>query len=160
MSLFKVDHSKAEGSEFTLLPEGEYEVFAVAGETSTSSSGNPMLTVNYKIRNDYPQEGQGQEIRFDRFVGTEKAMFRFHAVCKALEVEQGVEFDDFADFWKFFKGKALRVVVKHEAATVGKNAGKMFPVVKGFKKSEIGGEMVVATDTTGRIEITDEDLPF
>lgn len=163
MSLFKVDSKQAEGKEFDLLPEGEYEVFPVAGETSTSSNGNPMLTVNYRIRDDVDQAGKGQEIRFDRFVGAEKAMFRYHAANKALGTEDGVEFEDFADWWNYFKGKAIRVVVKHKPATVGKNAGKLFPEVVGFKPSTVGGEIEILsakTDSNGQIDISDDDLPF
>lgn len=165
MALFKVDHSKAEGG-FTLLPEGEYEVFPVAADFSTSSNGNAMITVNYKIRDDVEQEGQGQELRFDRFTATEKAMWRIQAACKAAQFEQGVEFDSLEEFWASFKGKAIKVVVEHEEATFGKNAGKTFPVVKGFKASEVGGEMKTDRKTddpfsgNGPIDISDDDLPF
>lgn len=163
MSMFKFDSKQAEGTGFTLLPEGEYEVFPIAGETSVSSTGNPMLTVNYKIRDDVDQEGKGQELRFDRFVATPKAMWRYHAANKALGTEDGVEFEDFADWWKYFKGKAIRVIVKHEEANVGKNKGKLFPVVNGFKPSEVGGEMKLAADanhTSHEVHISDDDLPF
>jgi hypothetical protein len=122
-----------------------------------------MLTVNYRIRDDVDQEGKGQEIRFDRFVATEKAMWRYHAANKALGTEEGVEFEDFADWWKYFKGKAIRVVVKHEEASVGKNKGKIFPVVNGFKPSEVGGEIEIHApnqNAQGQIEVDDSDLPF
>jgi hypothetical protein len=130
----KFDSKKAEGT-FTLLPEGEYEVFISEIDHGFSSSGNEMLTVNYTIRDDVDQEGAGTKIRFDRFVNTEAALFRFHAANKALKADEDAEWEDFKEWQHFLKGKAIRVVVKHEAATVGKNAGKTFPVVKGFKES-------------------------
>jgi hypothetical protein len=158
----KFDAKKAEGG-FTLLPEGEYEVFPVAADHGTSSNGNDMLTVNYKIRDDVDQEGQGKELRFDRFVDTEGALWRFHAACKAAQFDEGVEFDDLQDFWKAFKGRAIRVIVKHEEATFGKNKGKTFPVVAGFKPSQVGGSMAVTSDGQSggsTFEVTDDMLPF
>jgi hypothetical protein len=45
------DPTKAEGKEFTLLPEGEYEVFiSEIDHGYAQTSGNEMLTVNYTIR--------------------------------------------------------------------------------------------------------------
>lgn len=166
MALFKVDHTQAEGG-FKLLPEGEYEVFPTAADFSTSSNGNPMITVNYKIRDDVDQEGKGQELRFDRFTATERAMWRLQAASKAAQFEEGVEFDTLQEFWTAFKGRAIKVVVEHEEAEFGKNAGKIFPVVKGFKASEVGGEMSLPkvdndpfSRNNGSIDIQDDDLPF
>jgi hypothetical protein len=52
----------------------------------------------------YDQEGKGQEIRFDNFVNTEKAHWRFHALNKALKADEGAEWDDFAEWMPFIKG--------------------------------------------------------
>jgi hypothetical protein len=158
----KFDAKKSEGT-FTLLPEGEYEVFISEIDYGFSSNGNEMLTVNYTIRDDVDQEGQGTKIRFDRLVNTEAALFRFHALNKALKAEEGAEWEDFSEWQHFIKGKAVRVVVKHEEATFGKNAGKIFPVVKGFKESTVGGEMTFTKDgqqSGGKLDITEEELPF
>jgi hypothetical protein len=158
------DPTKAEGKEFTLLPEGEYEVFISEIDHGFSSAGNEMLTVNYTIRDDVDQEGKGTKIRYDRFVNTENAHFRFHALNKALDVQPGAGWEDFKEWSGFIKGKAVRVVVKHEEATVGKSAGKTFPVVKGFKASEVGGEMPTSVTgdpfAGGNIDVDPDDLPF
>jgi hypothetical protein len=156
------DPKKAEGG-FTLLPEGEYEVFISEIDHGFSSNGNEQLVVNYTVRDDVDQEGKGQKIRFDRFTNVEAAHFRYHALNKALKAEPGFTVEDFKEWMPFIKGKAVRVVVKHEAATFGKNEGKIFPVVKGFKESTVGGEMTFAKDgqqSGGSIDITDDDLPF
>jgi Protein of unknown function (DUF669) len=161
------DPSKAEGT-FTLLPEGEYEVFiSEVDHTYAQTSGNEMLVVNYTVRDDVEQEGQGQKIRFDRFTNAEAAHWRFHALNKALKVEPGFTVEDFKEWRDFIKGKAVKVVVKHVEATFGKNAGKVFPEVKGFKESEVGGELhftKVDNDPfnqgSGQIDIKDDDLPF
>jgi hypothetical protein len=89
MSL-KFDSKKAEGT-FTLLPEGEYEVFILAIDHKYSTTGNEMLVVNYKVRDDYEQEGKGQEIRFDNFVNTEKAHWRFHALNRGFKSRRGAQ---------------------------------------------------------------------
>jgi hypothetical protein len=158
----KFDSKKAEGT-FTLLPEGEYEVFISAIDHKYSTTGNEMLVVNYKVRDDVDQEGKGQEIRFDNFVNTENAHWRFHALNKALKAEEGAEWEDFKEWMPFIKGKAVRVVVKHEEATQGKSKGKIFPVVTGFKPSEVGGSLSFAKDgqqSGGSIDISDDMLPF
>lgn len=157
----KFDSKKAEG--FTLLPEGEYEVFIAAIDHKYSSTGNEMLVVNYKVRDDVPQEGQGQEIRFDNFVNTDGALWRFHALNKALDVQEGAEWNDFNEWQHFIKGKAVRVVVKHQEATQGKSKGKIFPTVTGFKESVAGGTMAINADGKSggaSIDISDDDLPF
>jgi hypothetical protein len=158
----KFDSKKAEGT-FTLLPEGEYECFISEIDHGFSSTGNEMLTVNYTVRDDVEQEGKGQKIKFDRFVNTEAAHWRFHAMNKALKADEGAEWEDFAEWMPFLKGKAVRVIVKHEEATFGKNAGKTFAVANGFKASEVGGEMTFAKDdkpSGSSFEVTDDMLPF
>jgi hypothetical protein len=157
------DPKKAEGT-FTLLPEGEYEVFISEIDHTFSSNGNEMLVVNYTVRDDVEQEGQGQKIRFDRFTNTEAAHWRFHALNKALKAEAGASWADFKEWKDYLKGKAVRVVVEHVEATFGKNAGKIFPEVKGFKETTVGGEMHFTKDPfnqgSGPIDISDDDLPF
>jgi Protein of unknown function (DUF669) len=155
------DPKKAEGS-FTLLPEGEYEVFISEIDVTTTSNGNECLVVNYTVRDDVEQEGKGQKIRFDRFTNTETAHWRYHALNKALNVEPGFSVEDYAEWATFLRGKAVRVIVKHVVSTFGKNAGKTFPEVKGFKESEVGGEMHFTNDGqgSGQLDIQDDDLPF
>jgi hypothetical protein len=159
----KYDSTQAEGTGFTLLPEGEYEVFISEIDHGFSSNGNEMLTVNYTVRDDVPQDGGGQKIKFDRFVNTGAALWRFHALNKALGASEGAEWEDFKEWQHFIKGQAVRLVVKHEEATVGKNAGKTFAVAAGFKPSVAGGQMKVNDDPFaggGQIDISDDDLPF
>ena len=157
------DPTKAEGS-FTLLPEGEYEVFISEIDHTTTSNGNEALVVNYTVRDDVDQEGKGQKIRFDRFVNTDNAHWRFHALNKALGAEKGFTVEDYKEWMGFIKGKAVRVNVKHVVATFGKNAGKTFPEVKGFLPSTVGGQMKMAANDDpfagGSIDISSEDLPF
>lgn len=155
------DPTKAEGT-FSLLPEGEYEVFISEIDHGYSSTGNEMLTVNYTVRDDVDQEGQGTKVKFDRFVNTPTALWRFHALNKALDVQPGAGWEDFAEWQQFIKGKAVRLIVKHEEATVGKNAGKTFAVANGFKPSTVGGAMHVSKngDSSPQIDLADDDLPF
>ena len=154
----KYDSKKAEGT-FTLLPPGEYEVFISEIDHGYSSTGNEMLTVNYTVRDDVQQEGQGTKIKYDRFVNTEAAHWRFHALNKALGADEGAEWNDFSEWMPYIKGKAVKVVVKHEKATVGKNAGKEFPTVTGFKTSEVGGQMKTQ-EQASQFEVTEDMLPF
>jgi hypothetical protein len=161
----KFDSKKAEG--FTLLPEGEYEVFISAIDHKFSTTGNEMLVVNYKVRDDVNQEGKGSEIRFDNFVNHDNSIWRFHALNKALKADEGAEWEDFKEWQHFIKGKAVRVAVKHEEATQGKSKGKIFPTVTAFKESQVGGSMHFTkvdddpfNQGSGQIDIQDDDLPF
>jgi hypothetical protein len=155
----KIDHSKAEGG-FTLLPKGEYEVFAKVFDTSVSQSGNDMVSFNYVVREDVPgqEDFKGQEIRFDRFVDTEAAHWRVHAASKASGMEHGVEYDTLEEWARAFKGRSLRVIVDHREYN-----GKTYPEVKGFKESQVGGSLPNESPfegNDGKIVVDDDSLPF
>jgi hypothetical protein len=160
------DPKQAEGT-FQLLPEGDYEVFISEIDHGFTSNGNENIVVNYTVRDDVEQEGKGQKIRFDRFVNVPTAHFRFHALNKALNVQPGFTVEDYKEWATFLRGKAVKVSVKHVEQTFGKSAGKVFPEVKGFKPSEVGGELTFTkasndpfANSGGSIEIKDDDLPF
>lgn len=157
---FKINHDEAgENKGFQVLAKGEYEVFPTDFEMSVSANGNLMATFTYKVRDDVGQPGGGQQIRYDRFVETPKALWRVQAASKAAQFEQGIEYDSLEEWANAFKGKAVKVVVDHEERN-----DKIYPVVKAFRQSDAGGEMSINEDpfanNNGSIVIQDEDLPF
>lgn len=137
---------------FEPIAKGEYEVFPVAFEASVSQAGNEMVQFNYVIRDDVEQKFGGRELRFDRFVASDKAMWRINQASVAADLDMNEEYDALADWAKAFKFKAVRVYVDQET-----NNGKTYAVVKSFKKSEIGGEH---TELDNSLDISDEQLPF
>lgn len=107
-------------SEFKLLPEGEYEVFVSEKESKTSANGNPLMVLNYTVRDDVEtqEEWKGQKVSFDNFTATDNAMWRFNILAKAVGLDVNKEYETPADMledvYNNIQYKALRIVVKHE----------------------------------------------
>jgi hypothetical protein len=152
---FKLDANN-KGGDFQIVERGDYEVYPVAFEKSFSSNGNEMATFNYVIRDDVDQKFKGREIRFDRFVFTDAAMWRVNQASEAAGLDMNKEFADGEAWASEFKNKAVKITVDHEERN-----GKTYPTVKGFKKSDVGGTRAdTGDDGTGQIDIKDDDLPF
>lgn len=126
---FKYDENNAGISPITKA--GEYEVYPSAYVyTLTKATRNPMITMNYKVRDDVDQDGAGSEIRYDNFVDTPKSDWRFNALIKATGAfESGHEFGTLQGWAEEMLGKPVRVKV---AMTTDKN-GKQYPEIKSFK---------------------------
>jgi len=165
MAGLRLDKDNTQG--FTLLPEGEYEVYPVAFAKETAqSSGNKMAQFNYTVRDDVDQEGKGEMIRFDNFVETDGALWRINQASEAAGLDMDKEYPEGVWQWaEDFVNKAVRVVVGHRTYN-----GRTFPEVREFKPSlyggtytppakEAGGSAATATPTEP-IDISDDDLPF
>jgi hypothetical protein len=109
----KVDHNQATDKQFEMIAEGEYEVVISDAEVTESKSGNPMLKMTLTVRNDVAQPHKKQKL-WDNLVVTEKAMFRFQQVSKAVGIPQGKDFKSLEEFRNAVIYKPLRVLVKHE----------------------------------------------
>lgn len=158
---FVKDKNKA-GSNFDVLPAGEYEVFMTGAELKDSKNSEyQYYNVVYTIRDDVEQEGKGRKV-WDIYSLSPKAEFKFHAILDALEVEDGVEFENEAEIIKFMIGKPIVAVLGVEKNEKGERNN-----VKATKPSQIGGEYVSSEASNdpfankgGPINISDEDLPF
>lgn len=164
----KYDPKKAEGT-FKLIPEGNYECFISATDVKTSSTGNKMIEINYKIREDVEgqEEYAGQEIKFDRIVFTPQTEWQYHRMFGAVGFDPETTFETHEEFAKALKGRAVLVEVVHEEATQGKHKGKMFPRVQDIRVSAIGGRMAETPKDTDpfaveapAVDLKDDDLPF
>lgn len=113
MSFLKVSHEEAGGGQFELIAEGEYETVIADVEVTESKSGNPMLKLTVTIRNDVKQPHRKQKL-WDYLVATEKAMFKFHQVAKAVALPNGKDFKSIEEFRNAILYKAVRVNVVHE----------------------------------------------
>lgn len=168
MSFLTFDEKQAEG--FSLPPAGKYEVYVKNAKAVTSGvKGTPGIELLLVIRQDIEQAGKGQNI-YDTLWISEKAMFRFHQINKAVGVEQGTVFETKEDQIKFLLAKPLVVEVEAEEYTNSKNEDRKRLVVKKFEPTEqgLGFTAPVEGDSAsddpfannGPINITDEDLPF
>lgn len=113
MSFLKVNHEQAGSGEYELIAEGEYETVISDVEVTESKSGNPMLKLTITLRNDVKQPHRKQKL-WDYLVATEKAMFKFHQVAKAVGLPNGKDFKSIEEFRNAILYKAVRIVVKHE----------------------------------------------
>lgn len=149
MSIFKINHEEANG--FEPVKPGEYEVTVINYEQKKSAAGNNMIVVDYEIRSDVEQPAQGQKILYDHFVVSEKSMWRFHAISKAAQFPNGMEFNSYKEWADTLLGKHLVLdIVDGEP-----NAkGNVYPQVKGFKESKLG-----APQDEG-FTVSENDVPF
>ena len=160
-SFFTTNASEAGGVDFSPIPEGTYEMIVSEVEIKTFNSGNKGLSVRYTIRDDVDQAGK-KRIVFDNLVCTERAMFKFNQVAKALPELDGKNFTSedqlLKEFARSMKGKAIRVTIGHD-----NTRDSFIEVVKGLDQSSLGTSGSGANPFAGdgnAIDISDEDLPF
>lgn len=114
MSFLKVNHEQASDLQFEMIAEGEYEAIISDVElTESKSSGNPMLKLTVTVRNDVKQPHKKQKL-WDYLVASEKAMFKFHQVAKAVGLPNGKDFKSIEEFRNAILFKAVRINVVHE----------------------------------------------
>lgn len=139
------------------IKPGEYEVFPVKYDIQAAQSGNMRVIVNYEIRSDVDQPGQGQEIKFDNFTVTENSIWRFNQASKAAGMPDGITFGTIEEWASAFMKRSVRVVVGERTYD-----GKTFPEVKSFKESQHSTtkKQDPFADDGKPIDISDDDLPF
>lgn len=122
MTFFNTNYSEV--GSFELVPEGEYEVVISAVENTLSKETKvPMLKLTLTIRTDVDQPAQKRKM-FDNLVASEKTMFKFQQIAKAVGFAEGMAINSIEDFGKQLKFKGVRIKVKHKENTY-KNETKM-----------------------------------
>lgn len=159
MGFMTVNHSEANGAFETVAP-GKYEVIVTKIEPKTSSQGNPMLSIQLTIRDDIEQPHQKQKL-FDNLVQTEKAMFKFQQVAKAMQLPDGTPIETMEDFAREMQFKSFRVSVKNEDYQ-GKPQARItfYDPSESEYSGSVGGSADPFADNGKPIEISDDDLPF
>lgn len=159
--MFKFDSNN---TGFETIEPGEYEVYMNNYTLKQSSTGKNMVVANYTIRPDVEQPAKNQEIRYDNFVVTEKAMWRFNSYAKAIGTPNGHDFGDAEGWAQAMLGKAVRVKTSLN--------DKDYAQVDGFKQTKYPNfaiEPVIKkgapasnpfAQPTGPIEISDDSMPF
>lgn len=139
------------------IKPGEYEVYPIKYDIQAAQSGNMRVIVNYEVRSDVDQPGQGQEIKFDNFTVTENSMWRFNQASKAAGMPDGITFGTVEEWASAFMKRSVRVVVGEKTYD-----GKTFPEVKSFKESQHSTtkKQDPFVDDGKPIDISDNDLPF
>jgi hypothetical protein len=158
MAFFSFDEKQA-GGGFEALKAGEYEAVISKTEVKVSSGGNDMISVQLTIRNDVEQEYGGRKV-FDNYVATEKAMFKFHQVAKALGWAQGEGADSLDEFAQkiLFQPVRLKIGNPRNDPQRGEqtNIQNYLPATVDYA----GGGGDPFADNGKPIDISDDDLPF
>ncbi|WP_437788601.1 DUF669 domain-containing protein [Lacticaseibacillus paracasei] len=117
------------------LKNGEYEVYPYAYDvTPARTTGNKMIVMNYRVRDDIEQAGAGSEIRFDNFVDVANSRWRTNALTNATGAFQDkYDFGTIENWAEQMLGKPIRVKIDLEA----NSNGKSYPKVKNFMKSQV-----------------------
>jgi hypothetical protein len=156
MGFLRTDYSNT--GDFAPLPIDEYECFVSKVEVTESSNKNAMLKVTLTVRDDVPQKGQKRKF-FDNMVETEKMMWKFNQVAKAVQLEEGVELETLEDFAAAIQYKPVRIKNKHEVYN-----GETNDRIAIWKESQYGGDFGSGEGDPfsggGSIDVNDDDLPF
>ncbi len=105
----KVDYNNIEAPQ-GVMP-GTYDVKVCAFDIKTSSNGNPVIVLDYKVREDVEQEFAGSKVRYDNFIFTPSGAWRINAIAKVTGIPNGFDFTTPEDFGKTMMHRNLRIVV-------------------------------------------------
>lgn len=133
--------------EYSLLPEGKYEVFVEAFDDVETIDGVDISRIMFTIRKDVDKDNGGRKI-FTNIKSSENFGWLINGLSKAIGISPNTEFDSLTDYLNAIKGKSLVVKVKHRASI--KDTSKVYVNVVDFFPTTNGA---VATTT-------DEELPF
>jgi hypothetical protein len=163
MSFLTVNHNEAgnnnnEKREFTPIAEGEYEVIISEAKITKSSAGNDMITITLTIRDDVNQQFAKRKI-WDYLVYTEKAMFKFQQVAKALAIPEGTKIDTIHDFQKAIQFATLRIGIKQREEEY-KGEKKVRDYVAVYKRTEASARTVQADPFQTPQKTTSNDFPL
>ncbi|WP_125703748.1 DUF669 domain-containing protein [Lacticaseibacillus daqingensis] len=115
------------------LEDGEYEVYPSAWALEEAkTTGNRMIQMNYTVRGDVQQAGQGAEVRYDNFVLVDSSMWRANALTAAVGgFSDRYDFGSAENWAEMMLGRPVRVRVEQTV----QNNGKTYPEVKFFMPS-------------------------
>lgn len=166
----KFDKSKAEQpTEFDALPAGKYEVFIEKGEVKQATTGSRYINFMLNVRDDHaPQKSYGGRKLFYRLFFTEKTVGIVHGFLEAIGTPQGKDFGDTPDIYipnilAYATGKAALANVKVKVYN-GNNQNEVSflgaSVIGGGKQDDPFGQDEVAATNDGKVDVTEDDLPF
>lgn len=161
---FKFTYDEKQASTgFELIEKGEYEAFISEAEITTFSSGNPGIKVTFTIRDDISGQKFGKRKLWQNLVATEKAMFMFHTIAKAIGKEPGWTANSLEEYRDAIQSKPIRLLIGQKWEVDQNNNRELRNNILAFKESKAGGEYIAESDNPFAgvpLNITDDDLPF
>ena len=121
---FNINHDEA-GGDYSLLPEGEYEVVVKYAHENATKSGTVYISLPLAVRNDIEQKYQNKILWHALWHRREPSAAdlatdgysnaQIQAISKAVGLPNGRAFGSLEEWMAYLEGKPLRVTVKHEA---------------------------------------------
>lgn len=161
---FKYDESQA-STGFELIEKGEYEAFISEAQVTTfKNSGNPGIKVTFTVRDDIDGQKYGKRKLWQNLVATEKAMFMFHTISKAVGMPAGWTADTLEEYAAAIQSKPVRLSIGQKWDTDQAGNKELRNNIVAFLPSKAGGEYIPdsANPFNGAtpVNISDDDLPF
>lgn len=187
MTLFKTDYSNVEEVEFGALPTGEYECIIKSVTEKATKNGKEAVNIALVVRNDLKEvpELKNQNGKYaDRWVFVDEwkrdingvykyKMDNFMHYLSAINVPEGTEVKDMNHLFELLTHKPVLVYIKEEDNTYNGETKKIntvapwnfkqtkFPQVNHvFKEKEDKKEDNPFANSTGPVDVQDDDLPF
>jgi hypothetical protein len=149
---------------FELIEKGEYEAFISDTQIKQFQSGNHGIAVTFTIRDDIEGQRFGKRKLWQNLVATEKAMFMFHTIAKAVGMPPGWTATSLEEYQQAIQSKPIRLVVGQKWETDNNGNRELRNNIVAFKESKAGGEYIPESNNpfagTTPINISDDDLPF
>ncbi len=159
MSFFTTNYQDM--NTFEPVPEGTYEAVISEVSKETFSTGNQGLKLTLTIRSDIDQPQQLRKV-FDNLVASEKAMFKFQQVARAVGIAEGVNIPSLEAFGKMIMYKHVQIVVKHRKNEYNGETRIQEQVTYKPSQAQAPQNQQVANpfDIPTPLNISDDDIPF
>ncbi len=152
---FGINYKDTENSD--IIPEGEYEVFIKSASETTTKQGKRYINVTFVVRDDVEQKCKNKYIWHQIWKKREPNQAdlacggynnqQIQILSKAVEFENGRQFESIEDWCSQLEGRVAKVTVRHE-----KFNGYVNAKVQKIEKTKYPGFEIYDVD--------DEDLPF
>lgn len=121
MAFVKVDHSKAQQGRF-IPEEGIYECVIANAKLASTRSGTEHISIDLEIREDVPQEGQGETFNWPVWRKREPKSIdpdgfpagSIHAISRVTGLPNDSEYATIDDWLRAIIRKPIRVEVRRE----------------------------------------------
>lgn len=131
--------------EYSLLPEGKYEVFVDKFDVVEVNDGIESSTIAFTVRKDVDSVNGGRKI-FTNIKSSDNFSWLINGLSKAVGIPTDTEFDDLTEFLREITGKSLVVKVKHRKGV--KDPSKTYVNVVDFYPTTKGAVSSNSDDTT------------
>lgn len=159
-SFLKINHSQAQQGRF-VAPEGRYECIIRSARYDSTMGGTEYLRITLDIRNDVPQECQGEAIEWSVWRKKQPgprdpdgfAIGTIQHLSKVVGFDNGQEFASIDDWMRALSGRLICVDIKHEEFNGRINARVSYSYETEHPNVQPGADMPAVNDD-------DSDFPF